>query len=169
MLTVGIEKDYPRDFSTDPLLQSGFDCLAFAAVLIVNNYFGARFAGALCGLIARAVINHKNVVKSLAGPTYNVADMFFVLIRRNNRGCLRSYFCHVERNRGISKFTPEIPRLRFASLGMTTIASARVAPRIYSLIGAPLDENRPRDMSCGRADRTPRRENLFCARYRRNN
>src|SRR6266699_4601370 len=168
MLTVGIEKDHPRDFSTDPLPQSGLECLAFAAVLIVNNHFGAGFARALCSLIARAVINHKNVVKSLAGPPDNVADVFFVLIRRNNRGCLRSYFYHVERSRGISKFTPEIPRLRFASLGMTTIASARVAPSIYSLIGAP-DENRPRDMSCGRADRTPRRENLFCARYRRNN
>ena len=27
MLTVGIEKDHPRDFSTDPLPQSGLDCL----------------------------------------------------------------------------------------------------------------------------------------------
>src|SRR6266481_766345 len=99
MLTVGIEKDHPRDFSTDPLSQSGLDCLAFAAVLIVNNHFGAGFARALCSLIARAVINHKNVVKSLAGPPDNVADVFFVLVRRNNRGCLRSYFCHVERSR----------------------------------------------------------------------
>src|SRR6266566_4937235 len=102
MLTVGIEKDHPRDFSTDSLPQSGLDCLAFAAVLIVNNHFGTGFARALCSLIARAVINHKNVVKSLAGPPDNVADVFFVLIRRNNRGCLRSYFYHVERSRGIA-------------------------------------------------------------------
>src|SRR6266699_696056 len=160
MLTVGIEKDHPRDFSTDPLPQSGLDCLAFAAVLIVNNHFGAGFARALCGLIARAVINHKNVVKSLAGPPDNVADVFFVLIRRNNRGCLRSYFYHFERSRGISKFTPEIPRLRFA--WNDNDCKRTCTPGIYSLIGAPLDENRPRDKSCEPADPKRRRENLFC-------
>jgi hypothetical protein len=119
MLTVGIQKDHPRDLSIlsaarricspKPVRESGLNCFALALVLSVNNNFGAGFASALCSLIARAVINHKNVVKSLAGPPDNFADVFFVLIRRNNRGCLRSYFYHVERSRGISKFTPEIP------------------------------------------------------------
>src|SRR5207249_4652529 len=59
--------------------------------------------------------------------------MFFVLICRNDCGGLRSYirFCHVEQSRDISVLDPEIPRLRFASLGMTVIASARTVPRIY--------------------------------------
>jgi hypothetical protein len=42
------------------------------------------------------------VIQPLAGPTRDVADVFFVLIRRNNRRGLRSnIFRHVERSRDI--------------------------------------------------------------------
>ena len=43
---------------------------------------------------------NKNMVEPFAGPARDVADMFFILIRRNNRGGLRSYtrLCHVEKS-----------------------------------------------------------------------
>ena len=70
--------------------QSCLDRFAFAAVLIVNNDFRAGFSRALRGLIARTVIDHKDVIEPLAGSANDVADMFFVLIRRNDRGGLRT-------------------------------------------------------------------------------
>ena len=138
MLAVRIEKDRPSDFSSGPMSESCLNRFAFTAVLIVNKDFSAGFARAVCGLIARAVINHQDVIESFTGSANNVPDMFFVLICRNDCGGLRSYirFCHVEQSRDISVLDPEIPRLRFASLGMTMIASARTVPRIYFLIGA---------------------------------
>src|SRR5262245_35821020 len=61
MLTVGIQKDHPRDLwilsaarqvrSAKPVPKSGLNCFAFALVLSVNNNFGAGFARALCRLI----------------------------------------------------------------------------------------------------------------------
>src|SRR5262249_11620447 len=100
MLTVRIEKDHPRDLSilsaarpirsAKPVREAGLNCFAFALVLMVNNTFCAGFARALCRLIGRAVINNENVIQSFAGSTRDVADVFFVLIRRNNRGGLRS-------------------------------------------------------------------------------
>src|SRR5437867_889764 len=99
--------------------------------------------------------------------------MVFVLIRGNDCGGSRSYvLCHVERSRDIPLQYLKVVRrdsstaLRF---GMTMIARARVPPSIYSLIGGPLDENRPRDKSCAPADRRRRRENLSGVRSRRNN
>ena len=70
----------------------------------MNNDFRAGFARTLRGLVCRAIVNHKDVAKSLAGSANDVADMFFVLIRRNNRSGLRSNvrFCHVDRSRDIS-------------------------------------------------------------------
>jgi hypothetical protein len=52
----------------------------------------------LRGLIARAIVNHKDVIESFAGSPNDVADMFLVIKRRNHRGSLRTYihFCHVE-------------------------------------------------------------------------
>ena len=71
MLAVGIEKDHPRNLSTPQIaaqpVPSCLDRFAFAAVLIVNNDFCAGFARALCGLIARAIINDKDVIESLVG------------------------------------------------------------------------------------------------------
>jgi hypothetical protein len=66
----------------------------------VNNDFSAGFACALRGLIGRAIVNHKDVIESLAGSANDVAYMFFVLIRRNDCGRLRSYVhsCHVARS-----------------------------------------------------------------------
>jgi hypothetical protein len=52
----------------------------------VHNDFGAGLARTLGGSIGRAIINHKNVVESLASPANDVADMFFILIRRNDCG-----------------------------------------------------------------------------------
>src|SRR4029077_12279894 len=119
MLTIRIQKNHPGDLSIlsaarwirspKPVRESGFNCFAFALILSVNNNFGAGFARALFRLIGRAVINNENVIQSLAGSTRDVADMFFVLIRRDNRGGLRSNtFCHVERQKSSS----EIGRLR---------------------------------------------------------
>src|SRR6266550_3985209 len=109
MLTIRIQKDHPRDLSilpaarirsAKPVRESSFNCLAFALVLSVNNNFGACFARALFRLIGGAVINNENVIQAFAGPTRDVADVFFVLIGRNNRRGLRSnIFCHVERSR----------------------------------------------------------------------
>src|SRR5258705_9793456 len=120
MLTVRIQEDHPRDLSIlsaarricspKPVRKSGFNCFAFALVLSVNNNFGAGFARALFRLIGRAVIYNENVLQSFAGPTRDVADVFFVLIRRNNRGGLRSnILCHVERSQ---KSSSEVARLR---------------------------------------------------------
>ena len=83
-----------------PVRKSGFNCFAFAFVLIVNNNFRTGFACALFRLIGRAVVYNKNVIQPFAGSTRDVADVFFVLIGRNNRRGLRSnIFCHFERSR----------------------------------------------------------------------
>src|SRR5437016_4444450 len=41
------------------------------------------------------------MIEPFACSTSDVADMFLVLIRWNNRGGLETYFCHVERSRDI--------------------------------------------------------------------
>src|SRR6266436_4376930 len=102
MLTVGIKQAHPCDFSVQALSESCLDRFTFAAILLVNDDFSSGFACALGGGIARAVINHEHAVESPASSTNDVADMFFVVIRRNNRGGLRTDlserialpFCH---------------------------------------------------------------------------
>src|SRR5215467_10893808 len=100
MLTVRIEKDHPLYLriwfvagpicSIQPIRESCLNCFAFAAIFIVNNHFSPGFACAWSRLVGRAVIDDENVIKPLAGSTRDVADVFFVLVRRNNRGGLRS-------------------------------------------------------------------------------
>src|ERR1700758_2242068 len=61
MLTVRIEKNPPRNLSIlsstrrirsgKPVRESGLNCFAFAAVLIVNDNFGTGFARALSRLV----------------------------------------------------------------------------------------------------------------------
>lgn len=52
----------------------------------MNNDFSAGFARALCGLIARAFINHEDVVQPLASSANDVPNVIFVLIRRDDCG-----------------------------------------------------------------------------------
>jgi hypothetical protein len=111
MLTIGIKEDDPmylrlwsaagRSRSAKPMRQSGLNRFTFAAIFIVNNNLGASFVGALSRLIGRAVVNDENVIKPLARSARDIADVFFVLIRRDNRSGLRSKsrFYHVERSR----------------------------------------------------------------------
>src|SRR5213082_896086 len=112
MLAVRIEEDNPGDFSilsalrsigcAEPMRQSCLECFALTAVFVVNNNFRAGFARALCGVIRRAVINNENVIEPFACSPRDVADVFFVLIRWNNRSGLgTNVFRHVERSRDI--------------------------------------------------------------------
>src|SRR5262249_20452991 len=118
MLTIGIEKDHPPGFLIEAALKSCLDRIPFATVLIVNNNVSAGLACTLSGLIARAVINHEDVIEVIKGPTNDIPDMFFVLIRRNDCRGLRTYIglCHVERSRDISNSES---RDSSTSLGMT--------------------------------------------------
>jgi hypothetical protein len=68
--------------------QSRLDRISFAAVLIMSNHFGAGFSCALRGPIARTIINDKDVVEALASSANDVANMFLILIRRNDCGRL---------------------------------------------------------------------------------
>ena len=95
--------------------QACLECCALTAVLIVNDDFRAGFARALCGTISRAVINNENVIKPFACSPSDVADVFLVLIRWNNRRGLGTYFCHVERSRDIS-----LQNLKALSRGSST-------------------------------------------------
>jgi hypothetical protein len=101
MLTVGIEDDHKIDLSIqsaagrtrrgEPMPKAGFDRFAFAAILRVNDHLGARFAGALGSLVARAIIDNQNMFEFVTRPMNNVANMFlFVESRDERRGC-RSY------------------------------------------------------------------------------
>ena len=51
MLAVGIENDDVSELSIQPVAQSGLDRFTFAAVLAVNNDFGASFTRPLYGLV----------------------------------------------------------------------------------------------------------------------
>ena len=134
MLTIRIQKDHPRDLSilsarrirnAEPVRKSGLNRFAFPLVLSVNNNFRTSFTRALFRLIGRAVINNENVIQPFTSSTRNVADVFFVLKRRNNRCGLRSdIFCHVEPGRDIPlRNLNVLPRGSSISLEMTTIAS----------------------------------------------
>ncbi len=68
----------------EPVSETCLDCFAFAAILIVNNDLGAGFPCALRGFIGRAVVDHQDAVELLARSSYDVADVIFVLIGRNN-------------------------------------------------------------------------------------
>src|SRR5438874_8504009 len=74
---------------SEPASQSCLNCFAFAAVLIVNNHLGTGLARTFCSLVGRSIVDHNDVVESFPGSANDVADMFFILIRRNNCGCLR--------------------------------------------------------------------------------
>src|SRR5437868_3022312 len=76
---------------SEPASHSCLYRFAFAAVLIVNDHFGAGLARTFCSLIGRSIVDHNYVVESFAGSANDVADMLLILIRRNNRGRLRSY------------------------------------------------------------------------------
>jgi hypothetical protein len=56
----------------------------------MSNDFGTGFSRALRGLIARTVINDKDVFESLAGSANDVRDMLFILVRGNDCGCVRT-------------------------------------------------------------------------------
>src|SRR6476469_705551 len=61
------------------------------------------------------------MLQALPGATRDVADVFFVLVRRNNRRGLRSnIFCHVERSR-------EIPLRKLKKLPRGSSTSLRFA------------------------------------------
>src|SRR5436305_14947277 len=75
---------------SEPASQSCLNRFAFAAVLIVNNHLGAGFARTFFSLIGRSIVDHNYMVESFAGSANDVADMFFILIRRNNRGRLQT-------------------------------------------------------------------------------
>src|ERR1043166_4214694 len=90
MLPVRIEDDYviDRAFSRprygEPMPQSGFNRLAFALVLFMNDHLSASFPSVVCGFVCRAVIDNQNVVESLSRPPHDVANMFFLVISGNN-------------------------------------------------------------------------------------
>ena len=88
MLAVGVENDYEVDLSIQPMTQSGFNRLPFAAVLRMNDDLRAGFACAVRRLISRSVIDNQNIVQLLACSTNDVADMlFFVVSGNDRRGC----------------------------------------------------------------------------------
>ena len=96
--------------------QPCLECFALTAVLIVNDDFRAGFARALCGVISRAVINNENVIEPFACSPSDVADVFFVLIRWNNRSGLgTNVFRHVERSRLSSRsFMPRLKTSQYS-------------------------------------------------------
>ena len=109
--------------------QSCLECFALTAVFVVNNNFRAGFARALCGMISRAVINNENVIEPFACSLSDVADVFLVLIRWNNRGRLETYFCHVERSRLSSRSF--MPRLKTSQYSIQRFDS--LTPRSLNL------------------------------------
>src|SRR4051812_5510711 len=89
MLAVGVENDHKIDIALQEMTQPGFDRLAFAAVLFVNDYFRAGRARIVGSFIDRPVINNKNVVELLARSTNNVADVSLFVVSGNDRRDLR--------------------------------------------------------------------------------
>jgi len=135
---------------SETLRQSCFDCFVLTAVLVVNNNFRAGFARALCGVISRAVINNENVIEPFACSPSDVADVFFVLIRWNNRSGLgTNVFRHVERSRLSSRsFMPRLKTSQYSiqrfdsltprSLNLRSSRLCRVFPSRSILDFAPL-------------------------------
>src|SRR5215217_3496856 len=75
---------------SEPACQSRLNRFAFAAVLIVNNHFGAGRARTFGSVVGRSIVDHKYVVESFASTANDVANMLFIFIRRNNCGGMRT-------------------------------------------------------------------------------
>src|SRR6266705_1565044 len=69
------------------------------------------------------------MIEPFACSTSDVADMFLVLIRWNNRGGLETYFCHVERSRLSSRSL--MPRLKTSQYSIQRFDS--LTPRSLNL------------------------------------
>ena len=86
MLTIGIEDKDPGELAIQPVAQPGPDRFALPAVLRMNDHFRAGFARVRSSLIGRSIIDDEDVIELLARPADNVADMFFLVIGRNDGG-----------------------------------------------------------------------------------
>ena len=73
MLAVGIENNNELQSALEPVAQAGLDRFAFAAILRMNDDFGARFARALRGRIGRAVIDHEDMIELATRPLHDIA------------------------------------------------------------------------------------------------
>ena len=67
------------------MAQSGFDRLALAAVLFVDDDFGAGIARALGCFVGGAIIDDENIIELLASSANNVGDMFLLVVSGNDR------------------------------------------------------------------------------------
>src|SRR5438105_10804031 len=85
MLAIRVENNHELCLSILPMAQSGFDGLAFTAVLFVHDHFRAGFTRTLGGFVGRTVVDYENVVQLLPGPADNVANMFLLIIGGNDR------------------------------------------------------------------------------------
>ena len=84
MLAVRVENNHELCLSILPMAQSGFDCLAFTAVLFVHDHFRAGFTRTLGGFVGRTVVDYENVIQLLPGPADNVANMLLLVIGGNH-------------------------------------------------------------------------------------
>ena len=55
-------------FALEPMAQAGLDRFAFAAILRMDDDFGAGFARAVRGRVGRAVVDHQDVIELLQRP-----------------------------------------------------------------------------------------------------
>src|SRR5439155_20043759 len=114
----------------EPLRPPCIHCLASTAAFVVNNHFRAAFARELSGVMSRAVTNNANVIEPFACSPSDVADVFFVLIRWNNRSGLgTNVFRHVERSRLSSRSF--MPRLKTSQYSIQRFDS--LTPRSLNL------------------------------------
>jgi hypothetical protein len=89
MLTVGVENNYEIDLPLQPMAQSGFDRLAFAAILRMNDHFRAGFTRAIRRFISRTVVDNQNVVELLTRSSNDIANMLFFVVSGNDRRSCR--------------------------------------------------------------------------------
>lgn len=99
MLTVPVKDHHVSKAEVEPVAQAGFDRFPFAAVLFVDNEFGASLARAFRGRVGRPIIDDENVIELLKSSSSNVADVFLFEVSGNDRGNRRSVDRNIVRGR----------------------------------------------------------------------
>ena len=85
MLAVSIEQDDALDlFAPQPVAQTGLNRFPFPDIHRVHDDFCAAFARAGRGRVARAVVDHQDMIELGTGPLGHPADVRFLVIGRND-------------------------------------------------------------------------------------